>query len=1614
MNISGNSSGKISHSTRTAIIEVTDNVYGLASISFEGTGTTESTIPTGLNLADLPSGTSSVIVTRVGLALGEHSVTATNNNDLSSSGEWDVVAVPDIELVSAAGGHVGEGAFTVTTVVDTAGGNETIFLNSTAVLERGESAELTVSSGTTVRSVFTRNSAGTVATGELTFDVGQINPAFVDEVFDMQGASPGSPGYFIADPPSGAVTVSGVQHAFASGGVGIFGTFEDPMSGTTYDHDNTEVLFSIPAATRAVDAAIGFTQKAGIVRINGAGPEEIEFTVFVDAEGDPSYNSPDGGGEFEFPLEITIEVDTSTPHITVLDEHCVTKSSDGTRCFVVWDFRPSVTFVPTIYAARVSLGNVGSGGGGAPVYEGTTGLTLAPGVSISGLTATDYGLFTLNVRTEEPEIGYRGTESVTTYEIIPSSSSFFTGSYTVNLDVGISSGSSGRRRIIVDDQNGGCGYTELGADTGAGVAVSTNGASRFGVALREFDYFVSAGPVRFMSNVSSVTATSSVSGAGHDQAISVFRAGGMVEGGPSTRLNPTGATFSPAGVLKLCYSDNNLAAAGIGDSWLKLYQFNESGQQEELAEQVTNTNANYVNARVSSLSSIFNVFGPTVPVPADDLLAPRTTIQFDVAVTTTFGQFFVTAPAHVSFSALDPPFSSAPVSGVSQIRYAIDPVSFSTASMSVYSSPVPLPIGGSHVIYFYAVDVAGNVEAVHVATAVVERLPIQSFAIAADPAGRLWEVFEENGSMRLSQFDRETLISSTTLPGALDGFWSIAFSSGLAYAVGVSTNEYEAPQVAVYRVNAAGSLVSSATFTTGEGFEDFSLDAGGEVWISGATAGEEGVQLALWRFCPHAGTLSLKATYSRGGGFDSGHGIAVDSEGLWVAGYSKGTGEEDPLDLALWRFNSTGTLVAGPYFRPNYMSEFDFDTSVRVRIGAGGVHVAAHRLPESAPQQLAMVRFGTDGAVLSERVWAAADERDIVIGNISVSSAGVFVAGGLREGTTSHLAVWSYDASGALTDARLKVSLPNAWGIVRHVGETWLAVNAYPKPYLYTGGSALSGTSTLLSSAPANLVSLSIVPSSATLEIGATAQLLAAGTYSDGSTRAFTVMGEVSWASDEPEIATVTALGLSTAVAEGTAIIAASSGAVIGYSTITVEGGGEFLRMSGGGGPSIYSLSPASAPIGAPVELSGEGFGRRREGRPRVLLNGTTAQVVSWKDDKLTFKVPPSLSSGTYDLAVERMTKEGEGTLGGTVAFEVLRPVITSMTPVSGLPKTLVTMTGTGFGPAMGTTRTRVLLGGTTVAVSVWTDTLIRWKVPKGLAVGTHTVVIIREPAGGYVASAPIPFGVGSPGGFGTSALSFEAPLTTLPDSWFEAEMNLLAEEGGRVESPVGALVDVPAGSLEKDEPITVRKAADDDHRDGLIAEAGLSAAGPPLELGGHGLNFALPVTIEMPFDAAAAGPRGEVAIHYFDPATSVWKKLDSQVDLVRGVVSARTDHFSLYQALTPFSPSAAADEFGLRDQYAFPNPSRQGQAVVFRIQPGLADSVEVRVYDISGRKLHESTAFTLSTLFDDGNGKGVQHTYDHRWDVSGVGSGVYHYVIIARRAGHSPISVRGKAGVIK
>lgn len=83
-----------------------------------------------------------------------------------------------------------------------------------------------------------------------------------------------------------------------------------------------------------------------------------------------------------------------------------------------------------------------------------------------------------------------------------------------------------------------------------------------------------------------------------------------------------------------------------------------------------------------------------------------------------------------------------------------------------------------------------------------------------------------------------------------------------------------------------------------------------------------------------------------------------------------------------------------------------------------------------------------------------------------------------------------------------------------------------------------------------DIVSIALTPTST---VTTTLQLVATATMSDGSTKVITSAAGIVWASSDEEKATVSAGGLVTAVADGTATITAKLGGVTGSHTYTID-----------------------------------------------------------------------------------------------------------------------------------------------------------------------------------------------------------------------------------------------------------------------------------------------------------------------------------------------------------------------------------------------------------------------------------------------------------------------------
>ncbi len=214
--------------------------------------------------------------------------------------------------------------------------------------------------------------------------------------------------------------------------------------------------------------------------------------------------------------------------------------------------------------------------------------------------------------------------------------------------------------------------------------------------------------------------------------------------------------------------------------------------------------------------------------------------------------------------------------------------------------------------------------------------------------------------------------------------------------------------------------------------------------------------------------------------------------------------------------------------------------------------------------------------------------------------------------------------------------------------------------------------------------------------------------------------------------------------------------------------------------PSISSLSPSSASIGAGVVISGANFG---DNQGIVTFNGVPAVVSSWSDTSITATVPLSATSGNVVVtAVGGVSSAG-------VPFTVSGPVVSSIQPSAGVAGDTVVISGTDFGPQQNSST--LTFNGVSALVQSWSTAQIRAVVPSGVSTGPVVVTVNGVASNTDVVFALKPFittvspGLGATGSVvviagsnfgpsqGTSTISFNGVPATV-SNWSDAQINAI------------------------------------------------------------------------------------------------------------------------------------------------------------------------------------------------------------------------------------------------
>jgi hypothetical protein len=163
----------------------------------------------------------------------------------------------------------------------------------------------------------------------------------------------------------------------------------------------------------------------------------------------------------------------------------------------------------------------------------------------------------------------------------------------------------------------------------------------------------------------------------------------------------------------------------------------------------------------------------------------------------------------------------------------------------------------------------------------------------------------------------------------------------------------------------------------------------------------------------------------------------------------------------------------------------------------------------------------------------------------------------------------------------------------------------------------------------------------------------------------------------------------------------------------------------------ISSISPTSGVPGTQVSINGSGFGAT-QGSGQVWLGTANGVVQSWSNTQVVAVVATGSASGNGQILQN-------GVMSNAVPFAVNSLHISNVTPNSGGPGTVVTISGTGFGSNQG--NGTVLLGSASGQVVSWSNTQLVAAVAPNALTG---VVRVEQNA---VLSNAVTFTVPSSGG---------------------------------------------------------------------------------------------------------------------------------------------------------------------------------------------------------------------------------------------------------------------------
>ncbi|MDO8805229.1 MAG: IPT/TIG domain-containing protein [Elusimicrobiota bacterium] len=460
-------------------------------------------------------------------------------------------------------------------------------------------------------------------------------------------------------------------------------------------------------------------------------------------------------------------------------------------------------------------------------------------------------------------------------------------------------------------------------------------------------------------------------------------------------------------------------------------------------------------------------------------------------------------------------------------------------------------------------------------------------------------------------------------------------------------------------------------------------------------------------------------------------------------------------------------------------------------------------------------------------------------------------------------------------------------------------------------------------------------------------------------------------------------------------------------------------------GVNISSIAPTAGPIGMPFTIYGGNFGNYSAGYTKALIGGIAAPLTLWTDSKIQGTIPGSLAAGDYPVVVER-TLNGGQVQSSTLTWTLTLPAMVSVSPSSGPIGLPFTIMGVSFGNYVAD-YTKVLIGGATAPLTLWTDTKIQGTIPGLLATGDYEMYVERALNGGVVRTASSVFTVAQPvlETVSPSTAAVIAPFTLTGYNFGNYVPNYTSVLINGTTSQLTLWTDTKIQGklpflLAGEYPVQVQR-----YLNGGLAE---SATG--------WINIEEPVISSM---TPVSGPVGTVFNLYgtgFGPydasltrvniggvacALSLWTDTritgtvpsalsygTHTVVASRGQALSNGIEYVVPGGYTPtmYRAGTLSAEFKLGEVYVYPNPAKGGKVPTFHIEVGTADSVKIKVFTVAGQFAHEKTITGNPQVI------GSVYAYEYAWEGR-IASGVYYYTMEAEKAGKK-IKAKGKFAVVR